>query len=64
MRWEVINLPKEPECMFCHRSSEQMARFVENTNQYLYICSDCGRYVKDCMNKWKDIPDRSTYIST
>ena len=62
MRWEVINTPKPPECIFCYRNSEQMARFPDNTNQYKYICSNCARFVKDCMNEWKELKS-TNYIS-
>ena len=56
MRWEVINTqPIIPKCIFCDRTSDQIARFYNNANQPIYICSDCARSVKDCMNEWKDL---------
>jgi hypothetical protein len=57
MKWEVINIPDSPKCIFCHTSDKQMARFTDWCNQYAYICSACARYVKDAIDKWEGLKD-------
>ena len=63
MQWEIINLPKKPECIFCFGSTQQMLRLVDNIHQYKYICSSCSRFVRDATNEWKELKS-SDYIET
>ena len=56
MQWEIINTPKQPKCIYCFKTTEQMLVChrpigVGNVN----ICSSCARYVKDAMNKWEGL---------
>ncbi len=58
MQWEIINTPKQPECVFCDKTTQQMLichRLIGVGN--VYICSSCARFVKDAMNKWKELKD-------
>jgi len=56
MQWEIINTqPLVPRCTICRQSTDQMARFTNPILQYVYICSDCARFVKDAMNKWEGL---------
>ena len=57
MQWDIVNLPDRPSCTFCLKYTQQMARFMGVINQYVYICSDCARFVKDAMNKWEGLKD-------
>ena len=58
MQWEIINTqPLVPRCTICRQSTDQMARFTNPILQYVYICSDCARFVKDAMNKWEGLKD-------
>lgn len=54
MKWDIIN-QDPPKCIFCLKTTNQMARFENNIQQYVYICGSCARFVKDCMNVWKDL---------
>ena len=55
MQWDIINTPQPPICIFCKRNTNQMARFHDHIGQQVYICSSCDRFVKDAMNKWKEL---------
>lgn len=58
MQWDIINTePLIPKCNFCDRTTGQMARFhiLQGHGLTFYICSSCARYVKDAMNKWKEL---------
>ena len=56
MQWDIVNTePIVPRCIFCDKTTNQMIRFMDNTRQYKYICSNCARYVKDAMNKWEGL---------
>jgi hypothetical protein len=58
MRWDIVNTDVHiPKCIICHTPGGQMARFDNANNGYTYICSNCGRFVKAAMNKWKELKD-------
>jgi len=55
MEWEIINTdPIVPRCNLCHNTTSKMARFHPTTTTagIFYICSNCAKSVKDCMDKW------------
>ena len=55
MQWEIINTdPIVPRCNLCHNTTSKMARFHPTTTygSIFYICSNCAKSVKDCMDKW------------
>ena len=55
MKWDILNT-EAPVCNFCNSTTNQMARFwLARGTGYAYICSDCAKSVKDCMDKWVEI---------